>query len=94
MPHYKTKSGQNRLVFFSNELAEALEQEAAARGKSISWTVRQAALEYLERKGYFFSPFANPEGRGVRSDLRARSRDEERDIIRELKERMKKGGKK
>lgn len=69
MATYKTNSGKNKVVFFSNELADALSVEAQSCGKSPSWVVRQSVLEYLSSKGYKFTENANPEGRGTRSDL-------------------------
>lgn len=50
MATYKTNSGKNKVVFFSNELADALSVEAQSCGKSPSWIVCQSLLEHLTKE--------------------------------------------
>lgn len=66
----KTKSGRDIGVFYPNAFIEILTDYAKASGKGLSWHIRQACIEYLERKGVDVSNIKNPEGRGERSDLR------------------------
>ena len=66
----KTKSSICRLIAFPPGVDHHLSQCSAQSGKSFGWHVRQACIEYLEARGVDVSNLYNPEGQGVRSDLR------------------------
>lgn len=58
------------MIAFPLDMEARIQAIADSTGKVFSWHVRQACIEYLERNGVDISNLTNPEGRGVRSDLR------------------------
>lgn len=90
MAMYRTKSGRNKVVFLSNEIISALSKFAQETEKSESWIVREALIRFLrDAGGMSFSENANPEGRGVRTDLKLLNRTEAEEYVKHLKKTRK-----
>ena len=68
---YKTKSGTEQRIFFSNSLLNAIKAIATERGQGVSYIVREACIKFLSDAGKDTSSINNPAGRGTRSDLRS-----------------------
>ncbi len=85
MPVFTTSNGKNRVFFISHEVNEALSDYAKKSGKSLSYIVREACIALLEKQGYTFTAFANPDSPGQRTDLlRSRSPEERSSLENEL----------
>lgn len=80
---YKTKSGKEKAVFFTNTLLDRMLSHSERDGRGLSWHVREACIKYLASQGIDVSDIENPAGRGARSDLRRTSvAQKKRDIKR------------
>lgn len=86
----KSKSSQNITLALPQDVVNILRRAATESGTGIQHLIRAATYEWLERHGLLVSTVYNPEGRGVRSDLRTRTPAEERALDKELKERFSK----
>lgn len=68
----RTGSSATIGVQFTYELAKRITDFARTSNKSKNWHIRQACILYLAANGIDTSDSDNPEGRGVRSDLKKR----------------------
>jgi hypothetical protein len=81
---YKTKSGKEKAVFFTNTLLDRMLSHSERDGRGFSWHVREACIKYLASQGIDVSGIENPAGRGVRSDLRSTPTAQKKRDIKEL----------
>lgn len=87
------KTGSSALVGvqFPFELRDAINSFAKNTDKSPSWHIRQACILYLAANGMNVSNLDNPEGRGVRSDIKKRlTKEQEHERLRYLIEKKRK----
>lgn len=85
----KSASSVNVGITFPPRFLSVLREFSSSSGKSISWHVRKACILYFSANNIDVSDLENPEGQGVRTDLKKPTRAETDAIIEHLKKTKK-----